>query len=441
MPLRPVVTLQPVSAMQIDPPRFCSVRGLLRRLLVFLFWCVLPSLAIAQDWPQFLGPNRNGSTTVTNLAARWPKEGPPVRWQRAVGAGFAGPVVAAGRLILFHRLGDKETIECLDAKAGKELWRNDYPTHYRDDFGFDEGPRATPAIASDRVYTFGAEGALHCWDFGTGEQRWSVDTKKTFAAPKGFFGMACSPLVEAGAVIVNIGGREGAGIVAFDARTGQVLWKATEDEASYSSPAAASLNGKRVVLVITREALVALRPAAGKILFRYEWRPPMSASVSAATPLVVGDEIFISASYGTGASLLRFKESGLQKIWSTDDALSNHYATSVYRDGFLYGFDGRADPGFQPEPNLRCVEWKTGQVRWGERGLGAGTVTLVNQDLLVLTDKGQLLKAPARPAAFQPTDRAQILPFTVRAHPALADGLFYARSKDKLICVDLRQNP
>ncbi len=163
----------------------------------------------------------------------------------------------------------------------------------------------------------------------------------------------------------------------------------------------------------------------------------MHASVSAATPLVIDDLIFLSASYGTGAALLRFKEGGPEKIWAGDDILSNHYATSVHHNGFLYGFDGRQEEGC----HLRCVELKTGKVRWSQDRFGAGTVTLAGGQLLILTEKGELLRAPATPTEFKPTARAQILPFNARAHPALADGRFYARSKDKLVCVDLRQQP
>jgi outer membrane protein assembly factor BamB len=387
----------------------------------------------AEDWPQFLGPHRNGTCVATRLAAAWPKEGPPKLWQRKVGEGFSGPVIQNGRLILFHRLDNRETVECLDSKTGKEEWRVDYATAYRDDFGFDEGPRATPTIDGGRVFTLGAEGQLHCWGLGTGEKQWGIDTRTRFGAGKGFFGMACSPLVENGLVIVDIGGKNGAGIVAFDQATGQVRWKVTEDEASYSSPVAATVGGTRCVFVITREALVALNAAEGKVIFRYPWRPAMHASVSAATPLILDDLIFISASYGTGATLLRFKEKQPEKLWSADDVLSNHYATSVSQAGFLYGFDGRQEQGCE----LRCVELKTGRVRWSEGGLKAGTVTLAEDQLLVLTEKGELIRAPASPAGFKPSDRAQILPFTVRAHPALADGLFYARSKNQLVCIDL----
>lgn len=391
------------------------------------------------DWPQFLGPHRNGSSSETNLASSWPKEGPAVVWQRQVGEGFSGPVVSDGRLIAFHRLEGREIVECLDAKSGKAFWKAEYPTRYRDDFGFDEGPRATPAVAGDATITFGAEGMLHCWATGNGEKRWSVDTKAAFRSRKGFFGVASSPLVEGEAIIVNVGGPNGAGIAAFDKATGKVAWHVTDDEASYSSPVAATVSGTRRLFVVTREALVALQPANGKVDFRYPWRPPMQASVSAAVPLVTDDFIFLSASYGTGATLLRYGAGAPEKIWSKDEALSCHYATPVQRDGFLYGFDGRADPGLQADSSLRCIEWKTGKVRWKEDSLKVGTVMLAAGQLLILTEKGELVMGPATPEGFKPTARAQILPFVVRAHPALADGLFYARSKDKLVCVDLRK--
>jgi outer membrane protein assembly factor BamB len=394
--------------------------------------------ARAADWPQFLGPTRKGATGETNLAAAWPKEGPPVLWQRKVGQGFSGPVVGAGQLILFHRVEDQETVECLDAVTGKAVWKSGYATRYRDDFGFDEGPRATPCVEGSQVFTYGAEGMLTCWELATGQKVWSVDTKTQFNTGRGFFGVACSPVIEGEAVILNVGGREGAGLVAFERKTGRVLWKATNDEASYSSPVVAAVGGKRRLFAITREALVAADPADGAVLFRHPWRPPMHASVSAAVPLIIDDLIFISASYGTGATLLRFKESAPEKLWSTDEALSSHYATAVHHQGFLYGFDGRADPGMQAESSLRCVELKTGKVRWRESSLKVGIVTLAGDQLLVLTEKGELVRAPATPAGFKPTARAQVLPFVVRAHPALANGLFYARSTDKLVCLDLR---
>lgn len=391
-------------------------------------------LCLAGDWPQFLGPARNGVAGDARVMDTFAAGGPPTVWTRGVGQGFAGPVVVGGKLILFHRLADKERVECMDAHTGKTIWASDYATAYQDDFGFDEGPRATPAVAEGRVFTFGADGALNGWDLGSGRNLWSVDTKKTFGSAKGFFGRACSPLVEGNAVILNIGGAS-AGIVAFDAKSGMTLWKATNDPAGYSSPIAATIHKKRYILALTRSGLVALQPASGKVFFRYPFRSRMDASVNAATPLVIDDTIFVSASYGTGAALLQFDEAGPRKIWAGDNILSNHYATSVCCDGYLYGFDGRQEMG----PSLRCVELKTGKVRWSEDHFGAGTILLAGKQLLILTEKGELILAPASADAFRPTAQAQVLAFNSRAYPALCDGYLYARSTDKLVCVDLRK--
>ncbi len=395
---------------------------------------VLATNAVAADWPQFLGPNRNGGVTAPAISTNWPKEGPRAMWSHKVGEGFAGPVVSNGKLIAFHRAEGREVIECLDARTGIKIWKSGYAATYRDDFGFEEGPRATPSIAGGRVFTFGADGHLNAWSLADGTNLWSIDTRARFKSGKGFFGVAASPLVEDGTVIVNVGGRNGSGIVAFDVASGKVIWQVTDDEASYASPVAATLGGKRRVAVVTRESFVTLDAADGRPVFRHAWKPPMHASVSAATPLVIGDLFFITASYGTGGTLLRFKESAPEILWSRDEVLSAHYATPVVHDGHLYGFDGRQEQGCE----LRCVELRSGKTLWSEGGLKAGTVTLVNDQLLVLTERGELIQAPARPAAFKPTQRAQILPFTARAHAAFADGFFHARSKDKLVCVDLR---
>jgi len=403
-----------------------------------LFLILLCTLSVwASDWPQFLGPTRNGVYPGNDLAETWPKDGPPTLWQRSIGQGFSGPAVASHKLVLFHRIADKEIVECLDAKTGKPLWKFDYPTAYVDDFGFDEGPRATPSIANGRVYTYGAEGKLHCLDFATGKKIWNVDAMGEFSAPKGFFGIACSPLVEGDKVLLNIGGDNGAGIVAFDAVTGKVLWKTSNDRASYSSPVASTVDGQRYAFFFTRKGLVAVNPADGRIQFDFPWGPRMQASVSSATPLVTDDLVFISGCYGTGAALLRVKNNSVEKVWSADDVLSNHYATSVEHNGFLFGIDGRCDPGFSPAPSLRCVELKTGKIRWKTDEVGAATVTLAGDQLLILTEKGELIRAAADPDAFKPNARAQILPFQVRAFPALADGCLFARSKDKLVCVNL----
>ena len=240
-------------------------------------------------------------------------------------------------------------------------------------------------------------------------------------------------MIEGGVVIVGLGGNDGAGIVAFDAATGVLRWKATQDEASYASPILASLRGRQTILALTREALVGLAPDDGQLQFRHPWRPRASASVSAATPLVIDDYIFLSASYGAGATLLRPTPTAFESVWSNDESLSNHYATSVHHQGFLYGWHGRQEQGCA----LRCVELQTGRVCWSESGLKAGTVTLAGGELLVLTEQGELLRVLASADGFKAVSRAQVLPGGVRAHPAIAKGWCYARSPKLLVGLDL----
>jgi len=403
---------------------------------------MLAGVAVAAaDWPQFLGPQRNGVYAGPPLATSWPAGGPRKVWEKHVGQGFAGPVVAGDRLILFHRVGREEVVDALDAKTGAPRWHFAYPTAYRDDFGFDEGPRAVPVVSGNRVYTFGAEGRLQALDLATGRPIWNVDTRMRFNVRKGFFGAAGSPLVEDGRVLANVGGTDGtkgAGIVAFDAESGAVMWTATNHEASYSSPVGATFGGKRTAVFFTRSGLVGLDPSNGSILFQRMWRSRSASSVNAATPLVIGDLIFISATYETGAAVVRVQGSELKELWSSDEVLSNHYATSVHANGYLYGFHGRQEFN----PSFRAVELATGTVKWSVDKFHAGTVTLAGDKLLILRETGELILAAATPQKFQPLAQAQILPPTIRATPAVSDGFLYIRNTDTpdaiLVCFDLR---
>ena len=401
--------------------------------------CAVLGLFVASapgaDWPRFLGPNRDGVYLGDDLAEKWPASGPSTVWERPVGQGFSNPAVANGRLILFHREGGNEVVEALDAGTGKPLWSFDYPTTYRDDFGFDEGPRASPVVVGGQVYTFGAQGVLHCLQFVSGRKIWSLDTHKEFGVRKGYFGAAGTPLVEGTRLFLNAGGADGAGVAAIDKDTGRVLWTASDDPASHASAVAATFGGKPHVLFFTRTGLLGVHPKAGEIFFQYRWRARSNASANAATPLVIGDQIFLSASYGTGAILLNVKGGELERVWSSDDSLTNHYSTSVHHDGYLYGFHGRQEYG----PSLRCIELNTGKVQWSEESFGAGSITRAGDRLLILRENGELVLAKASPTSFQVVSRAQILQGTVRAYPAIANGLLYARNTDTLVCVRLKK--
>ena len=408
----------------------------MRRLLLLSVVLTVVAFGVragAQDWPQFLGPSRDGVYRGPALAEDWDEQGPAVVWRMPVGAGFSGPVVAQGHLILFHRLRNEEVVEAIDPRTGESQWRYAYPSSYRDDFGFDEGPRAVPVVDDGIVYTFGAQGQLHAIDLEKGTRIWSVDTMQRFSVPKGFFGAAGSPLVEDGRVLANVGGAD-AGIVAFDAKTGDILWTSTGDGASYSSASGATIAGRRYGIFLTRAGLVGLEPATGNVLFERPWRSRSASSVNVATPLVIDDLIFVSAEYGPGAAVVQLQGSSLAELWASNEVLTNHYATSVHRDGVLYGFHGRQEFG----PSFRAVDLTTGTVRWSEDQFRAGTVTLAGDRLVILRERGELVLAEASPEAYRPLASAQILNGTVRAYPALSDGFLFARNDDTLICLDLR---
>jgi outer membrane protein assembly factor BamB len=324
-------------------------------------------------------------------------------------------------------------VECLNAASGKRVWQFAYPTAYEDDFGKGNGPRSTPVVAGGRVYTLGAEGMLHCLDLASGKKLWARSVTKDYRVPKNFFGVGTTPLVEGKLLLVNVGG-EGAGIVAFACDTGKEVWKATGDGASYSSPVAATIDGVRHVFFFTREGVVSLDPANGKIRFRKRWRSRSNASVNAATPVVVKDLLFLSASYETGALLLRVKKARAEEVWKSDEVLSNHYETSIYHDGHLYGFDGRQETRAQ----LRCVELKTGKVCWTREGFGCGSMILADGKLIILTEKGDLVLAEPTPKAYREKARAPLLVKPCRAPMALAGGRLYLRDDKRLVCLNLK---
>lgn len=407
--------------------RFVAVLGGFAGLLV--------SLAFGADWPGFLGPHRNGVSAETGLLQTWPKQGPPLLWERPVGEGYSAPVIAGKRLILFHRVGDEEVVEALDAVTGKDGWKFTYPTNYVDDFGKGNGPRSTPLVVGEQVFTLGAEGELHCLGLESGKKVWHRSLSKDYRLRRGFFGVGTSPLVEGDLLLINVGAKD-AGIVAFDRKTGKEMWKATDHEASYSSPIAVTIDGTRHLFFFTREGLVSLDPKDGTIRFSKRWRSRFEASANAATPVVVNDHLFLSASYNTGAILLKVRKDGVDEVWSNDESLSNHFTTSIHKDGFLYGFDGRQEKGGR----LRCVEFKTGKVRWNKDGLGCGCMMLADGNLILLSEHGDLLLVEPTPEAYREKARAdRLLTGPCRAPLALSDGRLYARGSKKLICWNLKK--
>jgi outer membrane protein assembly factor BamB len=405
-----------------------------------MHWGLIVVLALsgvvrADDWPQFLGPRRDGHSNETGLLAGWSKQGPPVVWQRDVGEGYSGPVVAGERLILFHRLDNQEVVECLHATSGKPVWKHTSATQYQDPLGKGNGPRSTPLVDGKRVITLGAAGQLTCLDLASGQKIWDRSLHQDYRVPPSYFGVGTSPLVENGLVLVNVGAKD-AGIVAFAFETGKEVWRATNDGASYSSPVACTIDGARRAVFFTRQGVVVLDPQTGRVSYQQRWRARYDASVNAATPLVIDNLAFFSTCYETGALLLRLKKDGAEEVWDSDDVMSNHYNTSIYHEGHLYGFHGRQESG----PSFRCVDLLTKKILWDRPGFGCGTMVLAEGRLIVMTERGELLLVQATPEAYQELSRATVLnAVPVRAQIALSGGRLYARDERKCVCFDVRK--
>ena len=409
------------------------------RLIICIFAFVSLNskvLLLAADWPQYLGPNRNAIYPDKALTKTWPDDGPKVVWRKKdIGEGLCGLVVSGEKAILFHEIARQDVIECLNAKTGRSIWSNQYPTSFSDSLGSGGGPRATPAIIENKVYTMGAQGMVVCTDMTSGKTIWQVDAQKKFRAPNGFFGMDCSPLIEGNALLLNIGGENGMGIVALNKINGKLLWKTLDDEASYSSPVMATLQGKRRAVFFTRSGLAVINPIDGNIDYQQHWRSRIHASVNAAAPLVVADQIFITSSYNTGALVIKSTKERYKKIWSNDTSLSSQYASVMHKDGFLYGTHGRAD--IPPKPALRCIELATGKIRWSEDRFGDCQMILCGDRLAALMENGELVLGQVSPNGWKEISRAQVVGSDARRQPALADGRLYVRSKNQISCLEV----
>jgi outer membrane protein assembly factor BamB len=395
--------------------------------------------AVAGEWPQILGPERNGVAVGEQLATSWPAAGPKVVWEHPVGAGFAGPAVATDprdgirRLLIFHRQKSEAVAEALDALSGKPLWRAAFPTNYTASIVNDDGPRCVPLLHAGAVYLFGAEGSVHCLDLVTGKVRWSRSLAEEFSAPLGYFGCGSSPLVEGDRLLINLGAPRGAGLVALALADGKLRWKATDEAASYSSPVATTIDGQRQAIFVTRLNVVGVDPADGRVLYRVPFgkRGP---TVNAANPLLVGRDVFVTANYGVGARLLRLGRASADEVWSSDDSLSSQFTTPLLADGVLYGVDGRQDVGVA---RMRAIRPSDGKPLWTQENFGAATLMFADGKLLALGVNGTLKLIQPSPTAYRELASASLFNSTTQALPALADGMFYARDEARLKCFDL----
>lgn len=321
----------------------------------------------ASDWPRFLGPAQDGSSPEKNIRCSLaPASGgagfPVPLWSVAKGESYAAPSVQGNRLVLFHRLGTNEVVECLDAETGGLCWTYAYPTTYRDRYRYLSGPRATPAIDGGRVYTCGAQGLLHCFDLATGHLYWRRELAREFGLDEGFFGFTPSPVLEGDLLILNLGAR-GGGTAAFDKARGGLRWLSDDTWGrSYATPVVAEMHGRRMVLVFGGGmsdppvgGLLGIEPESGRVRFQFPWRSPRYFSVNASTPVVSGSRVFISTSYDVCGALVEVRPDFTCAPVYTTRAYASHWATPILRGGHLYGFYNNL---------LVCMAWESGKLVW-----------------------------------------------------------------------------
>ena len=430
----------------------------------------LSKRAVTSDWPSFLGPTHNLFSTETSLLKEFPKEGLRLVWEMKKGDGFAAPAIVGERLILFHRVGDNEIVECLHPLDGKRIWQFSSPTAYRDRYGFNQGPRSSPVIADGRVFTFGAEGRLQCLDLTTGQLLWHRDILAEFAIPQNFFGVGSTPLVEGDKLIVNIGAPNGPCVAAFDTRTGRMVWGAGREWGpSYASPIPAMMHGRRRVFVFAggeskpaTGGLLCIDPASGKVDFSFPWRGTRYESVNAASPVIIGEQVFVAECYGSGGALIKVLENGgPEQIWS-NPAFGMHFMTAIPKGDYLYGVDGHGPQ----DAEMVCVELKTGkevwrtQPLWSEKveskrgatemkvGTFRSSLLMVDGRTLCLGEFGHLLWLDLSPEGYRELSRTWLFAATETwTPPVVCRGLLYVTQNSRgsignepqrLLCYDLR---
>jgi outer membrane protein assembly factor BamB len=407
---------------------------------VFVLACLVGSLAqstSAEDWPCWRGLRQDGASREAGLLTEWPKDGPRQLWKIPLSGGFSSVVVADGRLFAVTKEKNEEVVLCLDAATGKELWSYRYDCDYAVHRSFTgggapkarTGPRATPVVDGDRVFTLGATGTLLCLNVHDGKPVWRQDLLKLASTKCPTQGYCGSPVVVGDQLYLSLGGQKGNCIAALNKMDGHVIWQALDDPLGHASPVWVQSGSLPQMIFFTGAGAVGVDPQDGKLLWRYPWKTSFNLHI--ATPIVSDGKVFISSNYGTGGAVFRLSGgSEPETVWKSK-SMQNHFSTSVLHDGYLYGFS---------EARLRCVDFQTGDVKWDKGGLGKGSLVLADGNLIVLGEHGELVLVKASPANYKQVSRCQVfdsgtLTWTV---PTLSGGRLYVRSENALVAFDVR---
>ena len=423
----------------------------MKRFTVFLVMSALLCgdilTARATEWPQWRGPNRDGISDEVGILKEWSPNGPKVLWKIPLGEGFSGISVSQGRVYTMFSEGNDEFVVCLDATDGGEIWRFRSDKNYHEGQG-GNGPRATPTIDGDLLFTISAYGKLYALNAANGQEVWSHDLQRKFGSKMPRWGFSTSPLVDGELLLVEVGGKGEKSIVAFNKKTGDVIWSSYKDKLGYSSPIAITVKGIRQIIFLTGTKVVSVSPTDGTIYWQRPWETDYD--INAATPVFIPpDKVFISSGYDTGAAVLQMRvfvspdddraasvqiseNQGairIEEIWK-NRKLKNQFSSSVLHANYLYGFDNSI---------LKCIDANTGEEQWKNRGFGKGSVILADGHLILLSDRGKLGLAEATPEGYIEKASAQVLSGLCWTAPTLASGKLYVRNEEEIACLDITE--
>lgn len=425
-------------------------------------WVMIAGLgggtAFAADWPQWRGANRDGVWTETGLVERFEAAQLPVRWRVAVGSGYCGPTVAAGRVFVMDRVTRptrQERVLCFDAETGRALWSYVYDCVY-ERVQYEAGPRASVTIHEGRAYSLGTMGHLYCFDAETGRVLWSRDGRQEYGARVPIWGIASAPLIEGDLLIVQMGGKDNACLMAFDQATGQEKWRALNDGVSYSAPIVIEQAGRRVLVCITGERIVGLDPQTGRLHWAHPFAPQKMV-ITIATPVFDGRHL-LATSFYDGSLLLKVHQDKLsvEKLWQRrgdsevkTDALHCCISTPILQGEHIYGVDSHGE--------LRCLDLTTGDRIWEDltavpKARWSNIHLVRNADKVwMFNERGELLIGRLTPEGFHEISRTRLIEPTTDqlnqrggvcwAHPAFANRRIYIRNDKELVCADLATKP
>jgi outer membrane protein assembly factor BamB len=397
------------------------------RRLPLILTLILAFTAMAADWPQWRGPNRDGISSETGLLSSWPSGGPKIVWKTSgLGVGYSSFAIVGGKMYTQGQRGKQEFVLALDVKTGNKLWETVTSRDFENDRG--SGPRGTPTFDSGKLYAMTGEGTVVCLDAATGKILWQIDSVKKFGGSVPHWGYSESPLIDGDRVIVMPGGR-GASLVSLDKKTGEVQWKTGDDHAGYSSAILADVGGAKQVIVLSGQSAFGVQDSTGELLWRYGKVANNVANI--ATPIYHDGAVFLSSAYDTGCALLKLNPKGMQEVYFNRDMM-NHYSSSVLVDGILYGYSNQF---------LVAMDFKTGKQLWKNRSVGKGSVTYADKHLYALGEDGMVGLIEATPDTYREVSRFEYQKGSLPGWSPLviSDGRLYLRDQDNLTSYDIKK--